>query len=58
MANKIKHNNKQFCRYYLQCFSSSKVLECYFKNCLAINHTKSVLLPEYVDFQNCKRLAK
>ena len=31
------------------------------KNCLAINHTKLVLLSEegeYIDFQNFKRLAK
>ena len=42
-------------------FPSSRVLECHLKNCLAINHAKSVLLPEEngdIDFQNFKRLAK
>ena len=37
------------------------MLECHVKNCLAINHTKSVLLleeNEYVGFQNFKRLVK
>ena len=45
----------------LKCFSSSRILECHVKNCLAINHVKSVLLPEeneYVNFQNVKRLTK
>ena len=63
MAHKTKHNRKKhFCRYYLQQFYSSRVLECHLKNCLAINHKKLVLLPErirkYVNFQNFKRLAK
>ena len=52
---------KYFCQYCLQCFSSAKVLLCQVKNCLAINHTKSDLLPEEnecVNFQNFKRLAK
>ena len=41
--NKTKHHGKKyFRRYCLQCFSSSKVLECYSKNCLAINRKKSV----------------
>ena len=34
-------------------------VECHVKNCLAINHRKSVLLPEegeYVNFQKFKRL--
>ena len=57
---KIKyHGKKYFCRCCLQCFSNSR--ECHIKNCLAIHHTKSVLLPEendYVNFQNSKRLAK
>ena len=39
-------NKKYFCRYYLQCFSGSKVLEFHVKNCLAFNYTKLVLLPE------------
>ena len=58
MTNKTKHCKKHFC---LPCFSISKVLGYRAKNCLASNHTKSVLLPEeteYVNFQNFKRLAK
>ena len=62
MTNKTKyHGKKHFCWFCLQCFSSSRVLECYVKNCLVINHTKSVLLPEgneCVNFQNFKRLIK
>ena len=62
MTNKTKnHDKKHFCGYFLKCCSSSKVLQCHLKNVLAINHTKSVLLPaesEYVNFQNFKRLAK
>ena len=62
MTNKKKHHGKKyFCQYYLQYFSSSKVLECHVKNCLAINHTKSVLTPEegqYINFQNFKTLIK
>ena len=54
MTNKIKnHGKKHFCRNCLQCYFSSKVLECHVRNCLANNHTKSVLLPEegqYVSF--------
>ena len=37
---------KHFCRYCLQYFSSSRVLEYRVENCLATNHTKSVLLLE------------
>ena len=51
---------KHFCLYCLQCFSSSKVLGV-IKNCLVINHRKSVFLPEenkFVNFQNFKRLIK
>ena len=52
----------KFCQYYLQCFSSSGVLECRIKNCCQpINHAKSVQLPEegeYLYFQNYKRLTK
>ena len=59
MTNNTKHHGKKiFC---LQCFSSSRVLECLVKNCLAINHTKSVLYSEkgeYINLQNFERLAK
>ena len=47
MTKKTKdYDKKHFCRYSLQYVSSSKVLECHTKHCLAINHTKSVLMPE------------
>ena len=47
MTNKAKHDAKKyFCRYCLQCFSTSRVLEYHVNSCLEINHTKSVLLPE------------
>ena len=47
MTNRTKHHDKKpFCQYYLQCFSSSEVLDCHVKYYLAINHTKSVSLPE------------
>ena len=62
MTNKTKHHSKKhFCPYCLQCFCTSRVLESDVKNCLAINHTKPVLLPEEnvsVNFQNFKRLTK
>ena len=60
MTNKARcHGKKYFCRYCLQCFSISKVLDGQTKNGLAINHTKSVLFPEegaYIKFKNFKRL--
>ena len=55
------HNKKHFCWYYLRCLSLSKVLECHAKKCLAVNHIKSVSLPEEdasINFQNFKRLTK
>ena len=62
MTNKTDHHvKKPFCWYFLQCFSSSRVLQCCLKICLAINNTKSVSLPEeieYGNFQNFKRLTK
>ena len=36
MCNKTK-NNKHFCRYILQCFSSEKVLQEHKEICLIIN---------------------
>ena len=56
LQNKLLKN----CRFYLECFSSSKTLEYHVKNCLEIIHTKSVLLlkeDEHVNFQNFKRKA-
>ena len=62
MTNKTKHRGKNhFCRYCLQCISSSRISGCCVKNCLPVDHTKSVLLPEeneYVNFQNFERLTK
>ena len=37
------------------------MLECHTKNCLVLNHSKSVLLPEeitYINFQNLEKLTK
>ena len=47
MINMIKNNA-----------SSSRVLECHVKICLAITHTKSVLLPEENKFVNFLKLQK
>ena len=62
MINKTKHpGKKHFYRYFLHCFSGTKVLECHVKNSLAINHTKSVFLPGEGSCVNCqcfKRLSK
>ena len=63
MTNKARldRKKKHFCWYCLQCFSKSKVLDCHVKYCLAINPTKSVLIPqenEYVNFQNFNRSTK
>ena len=59
----IKQNimvKKNFWRYCLQCFSTSRILEDHIKNGLAINHTKSVPLPHegrYNEFENLKVLS-
>ena len=59
----IKQNimvKKNFWRYCLQCFSSSRILEDHIKNGLAINHTKSVSLPHEGgsnEFKNLKILS-
>ena len=39
-----KDNNKHFCRYCLQCFSSERVLIEHKENCLIINCKQSVRL--------------
>ena len=49
---------KLFCQYCLQCFFSIGMTQ---KRCLAINHSKSILLSEectYINFQNFKRWTK
>ena len=59
----IKQNimvKKNFWRYCLQCFSTSRILEDHIKNGLAINHIKSVPLPHegrYNEFENLKVLS-
>ena len=55
ITNKTEHHGKKhFCWCCLQCVFSSKVVECHVRNCLAINHTKSI----YINFQNFERLAR
>ena len=45
MCNKTKNNyKKHFCRYFLQCFSSEKVLVMHKENCLKISCKQSVKL--------------
>ena len=62
MTKKIKHYGKKiFCRYSLQCFFGSKVLECQTKKCLAINYINSVFLSKegaYINFQIFERSTK
>ena len=62
MTNKTSHHGKKiFYRYYLKCFCGSKVLEFHTEKCLAINHTKPILLPEegaFINLQNFKRFTK
>ena len=45
MFNKTKHKNKKrFCRYYLQCFSSKRVLVEHKEICLKINGKQTAKL--------------
>ena len=45
MCNTTKNNNKKhFCKYYLQCFNSKRVLVEHKENCLKINDKQSVKL--------------
>ena len=47
LRNKAKHHGKKgFCQYCLKHFSRSIFLKCHTQKCLAVNHTKSILLPE------------
>ena len=56
------HGKKHFCWYYLECCSSSIILESYKENCLAINQKRKInlLLQEGIcnEFWNSKRLLK
>ena len=45
MYNETKNNNnKHFCRFCLQCYSSEKLLQEHKENCLIINGKQSVKL--------------
>ena len=47
MFNKTKHEHrKHFCMYCLQCFSSEKVLNNHKDNCIVVNGTQAVKMPE------------
>ena len=47
MFNKTKHEHrKHFCMFCLQCFSSERVLTDHKDNCIALNGTQAVKMPE------------
>ena len=47
MFNQTKHEHrKHFCMYCLQCFSSEQVLNNHKKNCLSINGTQAIKMPD------------
>ena len=47
MFNQTKHEHrKHFCMYCLQCFSSERVLNNHKKNCLSINGTQAIKIPD------------
>ena len=47
MFQKTKHEHrKHFCMFCLQCFSSEKVLNNHKDNCIAVNGTQAVKMPE------------
>ena len=49
MFNKTKNKNKKyFCKFFLQCFSSEKVLNVHNKDCLIINDCQGVKLEKYL----------
>ena len=50
MHNQTKHDGrKHFCMYCLQCFSSERVLNNHKNNCIQINGTQAVNMPEKGD---------
>ena len=50
MHNQTKHDGrKHFCMYCLQCFSSERVLNSHKNNCIQINGTQAVNMPEKGD---------
>ena len=47
MFNQTKHEHrKYFCIHYLQCFSSEKILNNHRDNCIQINGTQAVKMPD------------
>ena len=47
MYNQSKHKEKKhFCMYYLQCFSSERVLANHVNNCLTINGVQAINMPK------------
>ena len=47
MYNQTKHkNNKHFCMYCLQCFSSERILANHVNNCLTINGNQVINMPK------------
>ena len=47
MFNQTKHKNKKhFCMYCLQCFSSDRVLNEHKDNCIQVNGTQAVKMPD------------
>ena len=47
MFNQTKHKNKKhFCMYCLQCFSSERVLNDHKNNCIQVNGTQAVKMPD------------
>ena len=46
MYNQTKHERKNFCMYCLQCFSSERVLNDHKNNCIQINGTQAVKMPD------------
>ena len=46
MYNQTKHKErKHFCMHCLQCFSSERVLNCHKENCIQINGTQAIRMP-------------
>ena len=49
MYNQTKHKErKHFCMYCLQCFSSERVLTNHKENCIQLNGTQAVNMPDKI----------
>ena len=57
LFNKTKHKGKKyFCRNYLQCFSSEKILNEHKEDCLVVNGKQNVKLEKgHISFKNYSR---